>query len=251
MRTKTLLIAAAALAAAVTSSQAQTVYSQNIVGYVNQTLPVGQFVLMTAPLSSTTNAIDVQMPCLLNGDEVLTWTPGNFTYTTWSYIGAGASQPGGTGYGNWTTDFVNYCDSPKAVPGGAFFYANGQSIPETNTFAGGVVLSNSVSLAVGQFDLTASTVPIADYLDDPTNMTAPFENGDEVLTWSAGSFTYTTWSYIGPGYNQPGGTGYGNWTTDFVNYCTAPFVGVGQGFFYANGQSSTESWTQNDSYINP
>ena len=38
MRTKTLLIAAAALAAGILSSSAQT-YSQNIVGYVNQVLP--------------------------------------------------------------------------------------------------------------------------------------------------------------------------------------------------------------------
>ncbi len=60
MRTKTLLIAAAALAAAVTSSQAQsTVYSQNIVGYVNQVLPgAGVFTSVVAPLQGTTNAAD-------------------------------------------------------------------------------------------------------------------------------------------------------------------------------------------------
>jgi hypothetical protein len=41
MKSKTLLIAAAALVAGVITSEAQ-VYSANIVGYVNVTLPAGQ-----------------------------------------------------------------------------------------------------------------------------------------------------------------------------------------------------------------
>jgi hypothetical protein len=252
MRTKTLLIASAvALTAAITSSQAQTVYSANIVGYVNTVFPVGQFTLVTSPLGGASNSIDVLIPALQNGDEVLTWNPVNLTYTTWSYIGAGANQPGGTGYGNWTTNDTTYSDSPTVAPGGSFFYANGQGSPETNTFTGNVQLTNSIALPAGQFDLVASTVPIADYVDDPTNFTIPFQNGDEVLTWNPATLAYTTWSYIGAGYNQPGGTGYGNWTTNDTTYSYPPFVTVGQGFFYANGQSGTETWNQNDSYINP
>ena len=49
MRTKTLLIAAAALAAGLVSSQAQ-VYSQNVVGYANVPAPVGNAnYLLTVP----------------------------------------------------------------------------------------------------------------------------------------------------------------------------------------------------------
>ena len=252
MRTKTLLIASAvALTAAITSSQAQTVYSANIVGYVNTTFPVGQYTLVTSPLGGASNSIDVLVPALQNGDSVLTWNSATFSYTTWDYIGSGASTVGGTGYGNWTTNQTTYCGSPTVSPGGSFFYANGQSSPETNTFTGNVLLTNQVSLAVGQYELVASAVPIGDYVDDPTNYTIPFQNGDSVLTWNAATFSYTTWDYIGPGYNQPGGTGYGNWTTNQTTYSYPPFVGVGQGFFYANGQSAVETWNQNDSYINP
>jgi hypothetical protein len=191
------------------------------------------------------------MPSLQNGDVILTWAPNTLTYTTWSYIGNGATTVGGTGYGNWTTNGTTYCDSPTVTPGGSFFYQNGQSTAETNTFTGNVQLTNSVPLPAGAFELVASTVPIADYVDDPTNFTIPFQNGDVVLTWDAQTLAYTTWSYIGNGYNTVGGTGYGNWTTNGTTYSEPPYVTVGQGFFYQNGQSSTETWNQNDSYINP
>jgi hypothetical protein len=47
---KTLLIAGAALAASIISSQAQTVYSQNIVGYINQTIPAGKYQIVGSQL---------------------------------------------------------------------------------------------------------------------------------------------------------------------------------------------------------
>jgi hypothetical protein len=47
---KTLLIAGAALAASIISSQAQTVYSQNVVGYVNQTIPAGRYQIVGTQL---------------------------------------------------------------------------------------------------------------------------------------------------------------------------------------------------------
>lgn len=49
MKVKTLLIAAATLAAGVISSQA-SVYSQNVVGYVNQTIPAGGFQIVGSQL---------------------------------------------------------------------------------------------------------------------------------------------------------------------------------------------------------
>src|ERR1035437_3613111 len=51
---KTLLIAAAALAAGIITSQAQPVYSQNIVGYVNVPAAVG-FTAMDNPLNNNGN----------------------------------------------------------------------------------------------------------------------------------------------------------------------------------------------------
>ena len=69
MRTKTLLIAAAALAAAVTSSQAQsTVYSQNIVGYINTSLAPGyNLVANQLNVNNTNGASGSVRPSLPDG----------------------------------------------------------------------------------------------------------------------------------------------------------------------------------------
>ena len=61
MRTKTLLMTAAALAAGVIYSQAQgTVYSQNVVGYVNVTIPANGFNLVgnQLDLGPGSNSVD-------------------------------------------------------------------------------------------------------------------------------------------------------------------------------------------------
>jgi hypothetical protein len=59
MRTKTLLLSAAAMAAGLVSSVAQSnVYSVNVVGYVNQVLPAGTLVAVANPLDNGTNTLD-------------------------------------------------------------------------------------------------------------------------------------------------------------------------------------------------
>src|ERR1700733_540872 len=79
MKTKTLLIAAAALAAGVMSSQAQGVYSQNIVGYVNLSISNG-FNLVNIPLdldgTGTNNAVSTVIGTNLPiGSIIESWTP--------------------------------------------------------------------------------------------------------------------------------------------------------------------------------
>jgi hypothetical protein len=115
MRTKTLLIAAAALAAAVTSSQAQsTVYSQNIVGYVNTVIPGGNaYSLLANPLNGTTNGVSALMPALQGGENLLAWN--GHGYYIYTYAGAGV----GTGLGfqsDWTDGGTTY-PNPPAIPG--------------------------------------------------------------------------------------------------------------------------------------
>ena len=253
MRTKTLLIASAvALAAAITTSQAQTVYSANIVGYVNQILPGSGngFTLINVPLTGATNAADVEMPCLNTFDSILVWTGSSFY--TYTYVGPGANQPGGTGAGNWSnTDPGNPGGPPILTPGEGFFYQNQQGSAETNTWTGNVVLSNSVALSGSGsgFTLVGSSVPLSGFADN-TNIDLPLQTFDSVLAWNGtGYYVYT---YVGAGYNQPGGTGPGNWSnTDPGNSSGPPTLVVGEGFYYQNQQGSTETWNQNDSYINP
>ncbi len=78
MKAKTLLIAAAALAAGVISSQAQ-VYSANVVGYVNVVLPAGQFVLASNPLDDGTNTVTSLGAALANKSSIQVWNGTSFT----------------------------------------------------------------------------------------------------------------------------------------------------------------------------
>jgi hypothetical protein len=235
MRTKTLLIAAAALAAAVTSSQAQsTVYSQNIVGYVNQVFTgSGAFTMTVAPLLGTTNAADQLIPAIQSGDTLYLWNGTSYYSTT--YIG-GNSGPQGQ---NWLDQNSVWTNAPTLAPGQGFFYSTASGSQETNTWTGTVVLTNSIALAGGgTFTAVGSTPPIGGILDS-TNFNLPLQSGDTIYVWSGTSYYSDT--YIG-GNSGPQGQ---NWLDQFSNWTNAPSVTVGEGFFYSTGSGSAETWNQN------
>jgi hypothetical protein len=221
MRTKTLLIAAAtALAAGIVTSQAQ-VYSQNIVGYVNATLPAG-YTLLVSPLSpNSTNDAQSVLPSLAVGDVLFVWNGGGYNLDLYY------------GPGQWYDD-VTYASIPvpTLAPGQGFFYENNSGATETNTFVGTVQLTNSVSLASG-YSLVGSTAPVSDFIDG-TNLSLPLAIGDVVFLWNGGGYNIDL--YYGPG----------QWYDD-VSYAAIPdpTVGVGQGFFYQNNTGTAKTWTQN------
>ncbi len=227
MRTKTLIIAVAALAAGILTSSAQT-YSQNIVGYVNQVLPGGNS-LVTIPVNTTNQAtIDAgqALPCLQTGDAVITFN--GVGYQSYTYLNYG---PGYT----WQNPDGSYGDTaPQLTIGQGFFYSNAQGVPETNTFAGTVVLTQSVSLSAG-VSAVASAPPVAGAVDG-TAFTLPYQTGDAIILFNGVGYQSYTYLNYGPGYTwqNPDGS-YGD---------TAPSVTVGQAFFYSNAQGVAEPWTQ-------
>src|SRR6267378_4268086 len=73
MRTKTLLCAAA-LAAGVVSSMAQSnVYSLNVVGYVNKPFKNGLYTLVSNPLNGTNNTLNTILPNAPNFSKINLW----------------------------------------------------------------------------------------------------------------------------------------------------------------------------------
>jgi hypothetical protein len=238
MRTKTLLIAAAALAVGVLTSSAQT-YSQNIVGYV--TMPLrsgGGFTMLVNPLTNTTaNAETVMGSCLDAGDQISLWA--GHSYNTFTY------QGGPNGYltppDDWVDSNGNNVAAPNLLPGQGYFYATGSGDTETNTFTGSVVLTNSTIMNPGGgFTLVGSTPPISVSVES-TNMSLPLDAGDQVSIWLGNG--YATYTY------QGGANGYltppNDWVDSNGNNVAAPVVNVGQGFFYATGSGDSETWIQN------
>jgi hypothetical protein len=243
MRTKTLLVAAAALAAAVTASQAQTVYSQNIVGYVNTTLSGGgAFSMISSPLNNSTNTVEGQMGSALNsGDIVYVWTgTGYYSSTFFGGVNGFLTPPN-----DWIDVFGNTTNSPALVPGQGFFYSTASGGQETNTWTGSVVLTNQVSLAgSGAFSMLGSAAPIADSADG-TNLSLPLDSGDIVYVWTGNGY-YSSTFFGGPdGFLTPPN----QWIDQFGNTTNAPQISVGQGFFYSTASGNAETWKQNVSYI--
>jgi hypothetical protein len=219
MRTKILLLAAAALAAGVVSSNAQ-VYSANVVGYANVVLKGnGQFTLVANPFDDgngnyATNLLNNALP---KKSEFLHWNGGTFDIVTKG--GSPASFPAGT-----TNQFP---------PGVGFFVENGSvgsgAADVTNTFVGTVIPNVGLSVTNSEplgFTLQGSPIPYAGNLaiinqgNGDTNMDfgTPLTKKSEILTWNLSGQTYNIATKGGSPALWNG----------------SATVGVGEGFFVHN-----------------
>ena len=269
MRTNKLLLTAVALVAAgIVSSQAQTVYSANVVGYVNQVIPGSSSTLICNPLLNDTNGANEVLTALAGGESVLIWNSAG--YYVYQFQGAGV----GTGLGkqsDWTDgstphnipgdvyDSVNqvyWAPQPILAQGEGFFIVNPNG-PITNTFVGTVIGTNSVSIHASASTLFASTIPVGGNVqtNPAINLTAHFAGGESLLVWNGTG--YYVYQFQGAGVGIGAG-GQSDWTDgstphnipgdvyDSVNqvyWAPAPSVKVGQGFF-VNNPNGAENWTQ-------
>lgn len=209
MRTKTLLLAAAALAAGLVSSQAQTpVYSANVVGYVNVTVPATQFTLLANPLDNGTNTANDLLAALPNKSTIQIWN--------------------GTGFTSYGKSSSGFSGNPSIPVGTGFFVSS--SAAYTNTFVGTVMpsvggsVTNSIPLT--SFVLVGSILPVGGNFNDvgtnTLNLAATLPNKSTVQIWNGSGFT-----------------SYGKSSTGFAGN---PPYSVGQGFFISS--SGATNWVQ-------
>ncbi|HOP98077.1 MAG TPA: hypothetical protein PLH97_00315 [Verrucomicrobiota bacterium] len=139
MRTKTLLLSAAALVAGLASSVAQSnVYSVNVVGYVNQPMPTG-FRIIANPLDAPTNTLNALLSSAPSGTQLYKWNGSGYTSST--KLGA-----------NWIPDLT-------LVPGeGAFINV---TTTFTNTWVGEVLQGDLTNALPAGLSLVGSMVPQA------------------------------------------------------------------------------------------
>jgi hypothetical protein len=176
MKAKTLLIAAAALAAGVMTSQAQ-VYSQNIVGYINVAVPVGYTLVAnqldvdgTGINNSIYTAVGTNLPA---NTQILAWNGGGFT--TSKLLASG----------KWTVNTGVFTNAMN--PGSGFFINNVSANPTNVTFVGNVITgTNTYAIAAG-YQVVAPSGPVAGTLDTTNGYTPTV--GDQILVWNGGGFT--------------------------------------------------------------
>ncbi|MCO5051836.1 MAG: hypothetical protein M9920_05990 [Verrucomicrobiae bacterium] len=214
MRTKTILAAAAFIAAGALYSTAQSnVYSLNIVGYVNVQLEANKLALVSNPLIPTDGNNDINNTFKLadgssDGSQAFVWNTGTASWVSTEWID-------GLGW----TDAIN-------VGLGEVAFINPSS-NQTITFVGEVATGTTTTTLGSGLSLVGSKIPVA----GPAPGSSVGNDGDSVFTWSGNS--WNSFEYIG---------GFG-WTSDDEN---GPSVGVAEGFFYNNtGAALTWSTTLN------
>jgi hypothetical protein len=205
---KTLLIAAAALVAGVISSDAQ-VYSANIVGYVNVTMPANALVLTSNPLDDGTNTANSLLASLPKASLLETWN--------------------GTGFSVLSKTSTGFAGNPSLPVGTGFFVKSTQNF--TNTFVGNVVPNPggnqaTINLPANALVLVGSVLPVAGTFNDvgtnTLNLISTFPKASLLETWN--------------------GTGFSVLSKTSSGFAGNPPLSVAQGFFLKS--TTATNWTQ-------
>ena len=201
---KTLLIAGAALAAGVVTSQAQ-VYSANVVGYVNAVIPANQLTLVANPLDDGTNTVTSLGASLPNKSSIQVWN--------------------GTGY-NLSSKGGGVWNNVLSIPVGTGFFVKSPTIV-TNTFVGNVIVapggSTTNALPAATLVLVGASIPFTGDLNDTNlNIGPTLPNKSSIQVWNGTGFNLTS-------------KGGGVWTVPTT-------ISAGQGFFVKS--ASAVNWIE-------
>ncbi|MGO8741051.1 MAG: hypothetical protein ACLQUR_01465 [Limisphaerales bacterium] len=274
MRTKTLLIAAAALAAGILVSSAQT-YSQNVVGYYNVPIPAGTFYIVGNQFDvGVSNGLNEMFAGGLMSDvngatntAVYIWLPGQVfagPYQYFSAADAAADQSGSTyangagfydGSGNYITTII--------PPGSGVFLQNLAPGTITPTVVGSVAQgTNLVSMigtaSIGALNLISSPIPVStNVASGPITYVGTSDvNGvynDQIYIWNPLTAVFSSYQYFNAadaaadqsGSTYANGAGFYDGSGNYQTTTVSPTVGTG--FFLLhygpNGDGTSETWT--------
>jgi hypothetical protein len=244
MRTKTLLIAAAALVAGIVSSEAQ-VYSANVVGYVSIPFTNGVLALVAPALdldgTGTNNTVSSVFTTPAIGDTVFAFNGSGYDTISYTYVvvsGHGATAVYATNWFNGSSIATNY----PINPGRGVFYLPATN--ETATMVGTVLqgtFTNRYFPTAGNLSLVSSQIPEAAGITSVLGYKPSI--GDNVFTFVNGG--YNTYSYTFVVVSGHGATAVyaTNWFNGSVQ--GEPVIGVGQGFWIqpANNTNWVQSFT--------
>jgi hypothetical protein len=190
---------------------AQNVYSLNVVGYYNVTVPAGGGLKMVVnQLDTTNNTLKALIKNVPDGTQFFKWTGA-------TYAGSLYEDPGGGG--EWSADF-------DLTPGEGGFIKNNSASALTITFVGEVKQGNLTNAVPAGYNIEGSIVPQAGTLGTVLGM--PAADGDQVFKWTGATYT----GYL---YEDPGGGG--AWSP------SEPSVDVGEGFF--SRKNAAVNWVRN------
>jgi hypothetical protein len=241
MRTKTMLLSALLGALGSVSVMAQTnVYSLNIVGYINVSIPPGYSILTCPLVCSPDNTLNTLLP---NTNEEF-GLPGFHTqvsqFTGGQYVAgetavAPAASPNGSGWLNGGSDVT-------INPGQAVFIYNPFTSNLPATFVGAVApVTSQTNTLIPGYNLIGSIVPAQGDLitNSIMNLQSNYPYGKQDIVYLYDPVNgYTDYEYF-PAF---GGWGVNGSTSTLLDPATTNVV---QGFFYFNNQGVTNNWVEN------
>lgn len=245
MRTKTLLMTAAALAAGVISSQAQgTVYSQNVVGYVNLSVAAGQLQMYANQLDTGSNTLDNVFSgtgLVSTKTSILEWN--GVGYNQYTYLNC-ADSPSSPGVAGWYSLTGNEVGGTNYIqPGQGFFLHNQSASAITIPTVGQVVQgTNFYSVPVG-LNTYSVPQPLAGLPLDNTNINFPVVSTKTAyLQWNGVGFNQYTYLNCADSPSSPGIAGFWSLTGTYEDTNAAVWPTAGGSFFIHNTASAT-TWT--------
>jgi hypothetical protein len=242
---KKLLLTAALVAAGALPSMAQSnVYSLNIVGYVNVSVPASGYVLLSDPLVSAdstngvNNTLTNQSPVIQNG----------FLFV-WNAAGQKYQQLVAGGDGNWYDPGNGFAASTNSIPpGSSFFIQNVAGSATTITLVGSVLTGTNTVTVNSGYGFFGNFEPVA---GDLTTNGFPINDNSLIFNWDVVNQKYDQW--VGVGSAQAGNNGNPLILDPGNGFAPVTYVpAIGQGFVYLNpGVQGTEpqitatpAWTQ-------
>jgi hypothetical protein len=247
MRTKTLLMTAAALAAGIISSQAQgTVYSQNVVGYVNVSVPGSTLQMVANQLDTGSNTLDNVFSgtgLLSTKTTLLQWNGVGYNQYTYLNCADSPSSPGIAGWYNGALTEIG--TSTYLQPAQGVFMHNLSASTITVPTVGQVVQGTNIySVPVG-LNVYSVPQPLAGTPLDAANVNFPVVSTKVTyLSWNGVGFNQYTYLNCADSPTTPGQAGFWNGALT-VDEDTNPaaWPAAGGSFFVHNLTSGTLTWT--------
>jgi hypothetical protein len=228
MRTKTLILAAALSAAAISSSTAQ-VFSRNSVGYYRLDLRVG-FNLIANQFNNGANDVSTVFPVVPDGTSLLVWNSASAASGGQRFLDAELFI-GGLG---WINSGSGEPSTAVIAPGGGCFI----NTPSATTITVlGEVPEGTLTVGIpALFSIVSQPTPQALAIDDAGDE-LPAVDGDSLLFFNSDA---TPQGYFGA-ILFIGGLG---WLDSESGNPVSPTPAVGQAFFYNHFGTANLSWTR-------
>jgi hypothetical protein len=221
MRTKTLLLTAALAAAGAATSMAQAVYSVNMVGYMNVSIPQGFSMVANHLNASPDNKVTTLLPAPPDNTTVSKFDRINGGYITITYIGGGV----------WEGDDLTMTLGPGE---GGFI---GTDAAFTPTFVGEVPIGVPVTVYRG-FSIISSALPQTGRLDGaPPGLQFPVGENDSISRFDRVNGGYITDTFVA-----------GNWEGDSGG---PPQPALNEAFFFFNAGAADKTWNRTFTVAGP